>query len=106
MYTLIRVRPKGGDRYPWKGHIYDISESSMRFELDEALEPGTEVDVRAMLPGACHITFTASGRVIRLHDDLDDMGPMRMGLVIDSFKSSSDETRLTTYLATNGLKAA
>ena len=106
MYTLVRVRPKGHDRYCWTGHIYDVSEIGMRFEIDHALEPGTAIEVRAMLPGANHIRFNASGHVVRIHDDEAEPGPVRMGMVFDSFTRESDHTLLTDYLGNVSLKAA
>ena len=60
MYTLVRVRPAGTQRYCWTGHIYDISAAGMRFDLDQVLESGTIVEVRAMLPGHT-TTFQVSG---------------------------------------------
>lgn len=106
MYTLLRARPLGEDRYCWSGHIYDVSEVGMRFELDEALEPGTPIEVRAMLPGARHIVFNASGRVVRLHDDVDERGPMRMGMIFDSFSGEEDQSKLVDYLGSVRARAA
>ncbi len=106
MYTLVRVRPHGQGRYCWTGHIYDVSAGGMRFELDQSLDPGTQIDVRAMLPGAHHITFNATGRIVRLHDDDDVSGPARMGMVFDEFRHGTDEDRLSQYLSDVGLKAA
>jgi hypothetical protein len=106
MYTLVRVRPKGADRYCWTGYIYDISASGMRFELDTALPPGTEVEMRAMLPGNEQITFHATGSVVRIHDDRDEPGPARMGLVFEKFTRHVDRTRLIGYLEGSGLRAA
>ena len=106
MYTLIRVRPVGEDRYRWTGHIYDVSESGMRFELDQPIDAGTRVEVRAMLPGSSHITFNATGRVVRLHDDSDDCGPVRMGMVFERFAHHSDQLRLSDYLSGASRKAA
>lgn len=105
MYTLLRVRPLGSSRYNWTGYIYDISVSGMRFELDSPLDPGTEVEVRGMLPGNRHVTFRATGKVIRLHDD-EHHGPVRMGMTFDSFAQSIDRQRLCDYLTDFGLKAA
>lgn len=106
MYTLVRVRAKGNERYRWIGYIYDISESGMRFELDSALEPGTEIEVRAMLPGFYHTTFQASGRVVRVHDDAGFGGPMRMGMAFESFARDSDKQRLNRYLSQPTMKKA
>ncbi len=106
MYTFVRVRPKGDERYCWAGHIYDVSESGMRFEIDEPLQAGQEIEVRAMLPGTSHITFNATGKVVRLHDDSDEAGPICMGMAFDSFTRRIDRKRLTSYLSGAGLKAA
>ncbi len=69
MYTLVRVRLAGEEYYRWTGHVYDVSLSGMRFELDEVITPGTEIEVRTMLPGHRHTLFRAFGRVVRIHDD-------------------------------------
>ncbi|MEM1109563.1 MAG: PilZ domain-containing protein [Planctomycetota bacterium] len=106
MYSLVRVRPAGADRYCWTGHIYDVSLSGMRFELDEALAPGTDVEVRGILPGQAHVTFRAAGRIVRYHDDKPEMGPTRMGMAFDHFHSEVDQDRLVDYLGDHGLKIA
>ena len=98
MYTLIRVRSVGEERYPWTGYIYDISMSGLRFELDDVIDPGSHIEVRAMLPGVDHITFCASGRVVRIHDDSDEQGPIRMGMAFDEFASDEDRVKLEEYL--------
>ena len=105
MYTLLRVRKAGDSRYRWTGHIYDINRSGMRFELDTPLDPGTEVEVRGMLPGDAQTTFRATGRIVRLQDDDQEAGPCRMGMVFSSFYSSNDEHRLSHYLNHHGLAA-
>jgi hypothetical protein len=98
MYTLIRLRPAGSSRFCWTGHIYDVSTTGMRFEIDSPIEPGTKVDARAMLPGAHHITFDVTGRVIRLHDEPTDRGPMRMGMIFTSFPHTTDRQKLAEYV--------
>ena len=99
MYTLVRVRPRGVGRYSWTGYAYDISNTGMRFELDEAVQPGAPLDVRVMLPGRKTATFHASGRVVRMHDDADEPGPVRMGMRFDEFRRQSDRDHLSSYLA-------
>ncbi len=105
MYTLLRVRHIGDQRYRWTGHIYDISESGMRFELDAPLPAGTEVEVRGMLPGTHQTTFHATGRIVRMHDD-EEVGPIRMGMTFTSFNHDIDRQRLNIYLNHAGTKAA
>ena len=105
MYTLVRVRHVGDQRYRWTGHIYDISESGMRFELDVPLPAGTEVEVRGMLPGVHQTTFNATGRIVRMHDD-QEVGPIRMAMTFTSFNHDIDRQRLTLYLNHSGMRAA
>lgn len=106
MYTLVRVRPAGTQRYRWTGYVYDISTSGMRFEIDRALAPDMKVEIHAMLPGKEQVTFEATGHVVRLHDDEFAPGPKRMGMTFDSFAFVGDQERLTTYLQQAGRLAA
>ncbi len=105
MYTLLRVRQTGDQRYRWTGHIYDISQSGMRFELDAPLPAGTEVEVRGMLPGSHQVTFHATGRIVRMHDE-EEMGPCRMGMTFTRFNHDIDRQRLNIYLNHSGMRAA
>ncbi len=98
MYTQVRVRPVGSRRYRWSGHIYDISTSGMRFELDAAIQPGTAVEIRAILPGSERPTVTATGRIVRLHGDADEPGPVRMAIAFDTFAHQTDRLRLDAYV--------
>ncbi len=97
-YTLVRVRKAGAPRYAWTGHAYDVSISGLRFDIDDPLEPGTEVEVRATLPGRRHISFNATGRIVRIHDESGERGPVRMAVFFDKFASDEDESRLEQYL--------
>lgn len=97
MYTLLRAKRPGETRYQWAGHLYDVSMSGMRFELDTALKTGEALQVRAMLPGQEHVTVRIEGRVVRMHDD--EAGPVRMGLMIDRFLGPHDRQKLEAYLA-------
>lgn len=103
MYTLLRAKLLGQGRYDLTGHIYDISISGMRFELDQAMEPGTLIEVRSMLPGKDHTTFRATGKIIRLHSDEEDLGPAIMGMTFESFRSPMDYQRLAGYLEARGI---
>jgi c-di-GMP-binding flagellar brake protein YcgR len=100
MYSLVRARGRGEGAFQWTGHLYDVSLGGMRFELDQSLEPGTEVDIRAMLPGAEHRTFRVRGEVVRLHnEDEADRGPARMGLSFTRFQSRADRQAVESYIA-------
>ncbi|QDU72111.1 PilZ domain protein [Mucisphaera calidilacus] len=99
MYTLLRARQSGKKRYDWTGHIYDISISGMRFELDSPLPHGQRIEIRGMLPGEHHTTFCATGHVVRLHGAEDnDPGPARMAMSFETFESQIDRRRLAEYL--------
>lgn len=100
MYTLVRVRPEGDERYRWTGFVYDISMTGMRFELDAAVAPGTRLEIRAMLPGPQHTTFRAAGPVVRVHDDDGSRGPTRMGMTFDAM-DDDDRRTLEEYLHVN-----
>jgi c-di-GMP-binding flagellar brake protein YcgR len=100
MYTLVRVKPQGDERYRWTGFVYDISMTGMRFELDAAVAPGTPLEIRAMLPGPQHTTFRAAGPVVRVHDDDDSRGPTRMGMTFTEM-DDADRRTLQQYLQVN-----
>lgn len=98
MYTLIRLRKKGDSRFNYTGYIYDISQTGMRFELDDPMTPGTELEFRALLPGSQTTTFSASGHLVRMHDDMEEPGPVRMAIKIDKFKTVVDRDMLKQYI--------
>lgn len=100
MYTLLRARVLGSTKYTWTGHIYDVSVGGMRFELDMPIQPGTQLEIRGMLPGSGHTTFRAIGRVVRQHSDNDERGPVILGLQFESFQSPMDRQRLADYIET------
>ena len=105
MYTFLRARALGSAKYIWTGHLYDISMSGMRFELDMPIEAGTLIEVRGMLPGKDHTSFRATGRVTRQHSDAEDRGPVVMDMVFDQFRSPLDAQRLLAYLQARGVHA-
>jgi c-di-GMP-binding flagellar brake protein YcgR len=98
MYTALRARRRGARRFTLSGHVYDISASGVRFELDRALEVGSGVELRITLPGLARDAVQVSGRVVRLHDEEGDCGPVRMGLVFDSFATQQSRRTLERFL--------
>ncbi len=79
-----------------EGHAYDVSITGIRFELDEALDEGTVVEMDVTLPG-CRTVHT-TGRVVRVFDHQDDPGPRRMAAHFDQFGSDQDEAALRSHL--------
>jgi len=59
-----------------------------------------------MLPGSGHPTVSITGRIIRLHDEDTEPGPVRMGLAFNQFRHHVDRLRLDNYLANAMRKAA
>ena len=105
-YSVLRVRREGETDYEWSGHIYDVSMSGMRFEIDDALDPGTRVEVRGLLPGQNNAQFSANGVIVRYHDEGPEAGPTRMGMLFEHFQTRTDESQLSDYLDDAGLRFA
>ncbi len=80
-----------------EGHVYDISGTGIRLELDKALAIGQIVEVDFFFAGILKgIHFT--GVVTRVFDEIDDPGPRRMGIEILRFISDADELRMNSLL--------
>lgn len=94
-YSSVAVVPQGGGE-PLAGHIYDISEKGLRFEVDRALPVGTSIDLELLVPPEESIRVTA--RIVRVYDEADDPGPRRMGAEFTGFSSPGDEARLDELL--------
>ncbi len=110
MYSAVTARrqdPEGDDVSAGElhGHIYDISQSGLRIELDEALQPGESVALVLDLPGTFS-TLAASASVVRLHDDEDEPGPRLMALRFTGFADRTHKDRLLCYLENVVRKAA
>ena len=87
--------------YPRPGHVYDISEGGICFELDEPLETGVSVSMRIELPSNCADpgpdgTVLVTGNIVWC--DLDEPGPARMALAITRFERAGDKHRLMRAL--------
>ncbi len=98
MYTAVTACTGAQDNpLRLQGHVYDISESGVRIELDDALEPGQIVTLQLDLPGAA-AAVEAAASVVWVHDDQDDPGPRRMALKFTEFQNRSDRNRLVDYI--------
>lgn len=106
MYT--RVLADGPSDSPingLQGHVYDISRSGVRIELDEPLDVGQPVNLRIDLPGG-EKDISAAAAVVWVNDAQDDPGPRRMALRFGDFQTDADRTRLMQYLGDSARKAA
>lgn len=99
MYAPIAVRLLESERFTIEGHAYDISVGGIRFELDRAIEPGTQVAMQITLPPADENdigpgrTVFVFANVVWLEDE-DEPGPARMAAVFANFARAGDEQRL------------
>lgn len=90
------------DGEPMEGHVYNLSANGIRLELDNALTVGKQVKVDFFFAGilkAIHFV----GVVTRVFDEIDDPGPRRMGIEIQSFASDTDEMRMSELIESASL---
>ncbi len=113
MYTGVEVRPLDSDKFQWQGHAYDISESGMRFEVDEPIDPGTQIAVRIDLPGSQSLAISERRPVYALADvvwveqeDVEARGPVRMACSFKRFIIPGDRQRLRDRLGSGRFSAA
>jgi c-di-GMP-binding flagellar brake protein YcgR len=93
--------------HTFDGHIYDISMGGIRFELDDAMDAGTPVEVEMHLPtGNVEAKpIHAHGKVVRFHDP-DEVGPIRMGLAFTGLPTAADRRALAGFLSRRESSAA
>lgn len=100
-YTPVEVRVHPEERFGLSGHIYDISEGGVCFELDFAVPAGAVVSLKIDLPthllesgadiGPGRAVF-ATGNVVWC--DTDEPGPARMAVAITRYDRAGDRERL------------
>lgn len=106
-YTQTRVRLLSEAGFTRSGHVYDISEGGIRFEMDIAIEPGTPVAMEITLPDTPgNMTIDGPGRAVFLLGnvvwcDTEEPGPAKMALAITRFARSGDRDRLMNRLTKN-----
>jgi len=86
--------PTGG----LEGHGYDVSLTGMRFELDDELPTGSEVQIE-VYPPAENEPIRMHGVVVRVFSHDDDPGPRRMAVQFTAFATPRDRERLITRIA-------
>ena len=106
MYTPMAARLLHEPDFAREGHVYDIGEGGIRFELDDAILPGSPVAVRITIPGPeGQATIHAFGNVVWIDDD-EVNGPVRMAAVFTSFATPADKQRLLTVLSSRRIARA
>ena len=92
-YTHVRVRRRSDAGGDLDGHVYDLSRSGARVELDVSLPVGEAVKLDMELPGQPPTCVRADATVVRHHDP-DEVGPTRMGIHF----TETDTDALKRYL--------
>lgn len=111
MYAPVAVRFLENEAFTVEGHAYDISVGGMRFELDRAIEPGTQVAMQITLP-SINDTDIGPGRSVFVFanivwlEDEDEPGPARMAAVFAYFARAGDEERLQRIFKSGRFKLA
>ena len=101
-YTSMALRRHPDeDEYTLEGHVYDISEGGVCFELDRPIDPGQTVSIRVDLP--ITVDDSGPGRSVFLTGnvvwcDLEEPGACRMAVAITRFDRSGDRERLLKTL--------
>ncbi len=104
MYAPVAVRLVEDEQFTHSGHAYDISEGGLRFELDRAMPPGTQVALQVTLPGEPETddgpgrSVFAFANIVWLQDEEDEPGPVRMAAVFSKFAREGDRERLVRQL--------
>ena len=103
-YTGMALRRHPDEaEFELEGHVYDISEGGICFELDRPIDPGQTVSVRIDLPmngidiGPGRAVFM-TGNVVWC--DLEEPGASKMAMVITRFDRAGDRERLIKSLTT------
>ena len=106
MYSSVTARRNDSETSKeLHGHAYDVSEAGVRFELDEAIDPGESISVDLTLPGT-QSSVNATGDVVWVNDEIDDPGPRRLAIQFTEFRSNEDRFRLLNYLGSAQVRRA
>lgn len=88
-----------------EGHVYDLSTSGARIELDDAVAEGSEFELALHLPGlAADVDVLA--RVVRVYDAEDDPGACRLAVAFTKYRSEADRRRLAGWFGPATLRRA
>lgn len=101
-YTSAAVRQHPDEQsFSLEGHVYDISEGGICFELDRPLEPGSTVSMMIDLPSNCN--DTGPGRAVFVTGNIvwcevEEPGASKMALAITRYDRAGDKGRMIKAL--------
>ena len=102
-YTSVSARIHPDEvAFSLEGHVYDISEGGICFELDRPIEPGSVVSLRIDLPLNCGDrgpgrSVFVTGNIVWC--DVDEPGASRMALAVTRFDREGDKGRMMRALS-------
>ena len=103
-YTSMALRRHPDEtEFALEGHVYDISEGGVCFELDMPIDPGETVSIRIDLPltgedrGPGRSVFV-TGNIVWC--DMEEPGATRMAMAVTRFDRAGDRERLIKTLTT------
>lgn len=104
-YTEALVRLQSEDHFTRTGHVHDISEGGVRFEVDVPIEPGTPIALQIPLPQTprAYEDHDGPGRAIFVLGNVvwcnaDEPGPASAAVAITRFARDTDRDRLMNRL--------
>lgn len=106
--TAVRIHPDEME-FTLEGHIYDISEGGICFELDEPVEPGKTISMRVDLP--LNSGDTGPGRSVFVTGNIvwcevSESGASRMAMAITRFDREGDKQRMLKVLTSKRFQRA
>ncbi len=106
--TAVRVHPDQST-FETQGHIFDISEGGICFELDVPIEPGSTISMRVDIPST--VGDTGPGRAVFVTGnvvwcDIEEPGPAKMAMAITRYDRQGDKQRMIRALGNTGYRRA
>jgi len=103
-YTAVSVRVEPDEQgFTRDGHVYDLSEGGVQFELDFPIEAGSTVSMKIEVPWSTPISDAGNdgsvyvtGNVV--WTDTEEPGAARMALAITRYDRAGDKERLIRAL--------
>lgn len=102
-YTPVEVRVHPEDEHRLGGHVYDLSEGGVCFEIDHPIEPGARVSLKIELPlpmvgpGDAGRAVFLTGNVVWC--DTEEPGAARMAVAVTRYDRAGDRERLIRALS-------